>query len=101
MKQWLLGRGTLLVSAVCIPPGARLLLTGLPRKVQASLQVRPSETVVFTEISDRSYSYRDALLLLNGTRVLLQDLPEGLHAVVLSTSREPGRRSAREELSAA
>lgn len=47
---------------------------------------RPKEIALFTEVSDRSYSYRDALLPPNGTRVLLQDLPAGLHALVLSLS---------------
>ena len=84
--------------AICIPPGARLLLTGVPRKVQRSLCVGCSERVVFTELSERSYSYRDAVLLPNGARVLLQDLPEGLHAVVLSMSPEPGTEAAEKEL---
>lgn len=101
VKQWFLGLGATSVPAVCVPPGARLLLTELSRKAQTSLRVRPSEIVVFTEISDRSYSYRDALLLPNGTRVLLQDLPEGLRVVVLSTSPEPAERPMHEELSAA
>lgn len=72
--------------AICVPPGTRLLLGEVPRTVQTSLCVEPSEIVVFIELSSRSYSYRDALLLPNGTRVLLQDLPEGIHAIVLSTS---------------
>ena len=101
MKTWLFGRNTPRFPAVCVPPGARLLLTDLPAKVQTSLRLQPCEIVVFTEISDRSYSYRDALLLPNGTRVLLQELPVGLHAVVLSMSGEPRTRPAREELSAA
>jgi hypothetical protein len=101
IKHWLLGPGATSVPAVCVPPGARLLLTELSRKVQTSLRVGPSEIVVFTEISDSSYSYRDAVLLPNGTRVLLQDLPEDLHAVVLSTSSEPAQRPVHEELSAA
>lgn len=101
VKRWLLGPGATNVPAVCVAPGARLLLTELPRKAQTSLRVRLSEVVVFTEISDRSYSYRDALLLPNGTRVLVQDLPEGLHALVLSTSSEPARRPMHEELSTA
>ena len=84
--------------AICIPPGGRLLLTGVPRKVQTSLCIGSSEMAVFTELSERSYSYRDALLLPNGTRVLLQDLPEGLHAVVLSTSSEPAAETAGKEL---
>lgn len=81
----LLGRDACSTPAICVPPGARLLLTGVPRHVQQTLSIGPSEVVVFTEISSRSYSYRDALMLSNGTRVLLQDLPEGIHAIVLST----------------
>jgi hypothetical protein len=42
--------------------------------------------VAFTEVREPSYAYRDALVLQNGTRVLLQDLPQGLHAIILSVS---------------
>jgi hypothetical protein len=73
---------------VCIPPGTRLLLNNVPDRVQKSLCMACSELAEVTEISSRSYSYRDALLLPNGTRVLLQDLPEGIHVVVLSLSPE-------------
>jgi hypothetical protein len=76
--------------AVCIPPGSRLLLMDVPRTMQASLRVKCSEVVTFTELSDRSYSYRDALVLPNGTRVLL-----------LSMSPEPSVKSADSEMYAA
>jgi hypothetical protein len=76
------------VPAICIPPGARLLLTDVPQRVQDSLHIGPSEPVVFTEVSSRSYSYRDAVQFSNCRRVLLQDLAEGIHAVVLSVSLE-------------
>lgn len=74
--------------AVCIAPGTRLLLTEVPKTVQHTLCIGCPELVVFTELSNRSYSYRDALQFPNGTRVLLQDLPEGIHATVLSTVPE-------------
>ena len=101
IKQFLWARRSTRLPAVCIPPGTRLLLGDLPRTVQASLCIAPSEVVVFTELSNRSYSYRDALLLPNGTRVLLQDLPEGLHAIVLSTSSQPSAKPEHAELYAA
>lgn len=88
VKELMVGRRAPRFPSVCVPPGARLLLDGVPQNVQASLQVAPSEVVVFAEISDRSYSYREVLLLPDGTRVLLQDLPEGVHAVVLGLSSE-------------
>lgn len=76
------------VPAVCMPPGTRLMVTEIPKDLKAKACVRPGDTVVFTEISSQSYSYRDALLLPNGTCVLLQELPEGMQAVVISTALE-------------
>jgi hypothetical protein len=101
IRHWLTGCTGVRCAAICIPPGACLLLSDLPLKIQKSLRVGPLETVILTEISERSYSYRDALLLPNGTRVLLQDLPAGIHAVVLSLSPEPSMRPVREKLHAA
>jgi hypothetical protein len=87
--------------AICIPPGARLLLTDIPRPVQMRLRIGPCEVATLTELSDQSYSYRDALLLPNNTRVLLQDLPPGIHAVVLSLSPEAEAEPAKIRLHAA
>jgi hypothetical protein len=86
IKDWVSAGSSVTVPSVCIPPGARLLLDDVPRSIQKSLRIRPSEVVIFTEISSRSYSYRDALILPDGTPVLLQDLSEGIHAIVLSLS---------------
>jgi hypothetical protein len=88
LKDCLLPRTSSPLPAICIAPGTRLLLTDVPRKLQISVRIGSSEVVAFTEISERSYSYRDALVLQNGTRVLLQDLPEGLHALILSMSTD-------------
>jgi hypothetical protein len=84
MKDWLLlpRRGEK-IPAICVAPGTRLLLSEIPQTIQRSLCIEPSEIVVFTELESLSYRYRDALLLPNGTRVLLQDLPEGIRALVL------------------
>lgn len=79
--------------AICIPPGTRLRLTDVPSDMQSELRIGATETVASTEISSRSYSFRDALVLPNGTCVLLQDLPEGLHATVLSLSPETAAES--------
>ena len=86
ITNWVSGGSSATVPAVCIPPGAQLLLEDVPRSLQNSLRIRPSQLVTFTEISSRSYSYRDALIFPDGTPVLLQDLSEGIHAVVLSLS---------------
>jgi hypothetical protein len=62
-----------------------LLLTDIPRPSQKSLRLEDQEIVIFTELHSQSFSYRDALLLPNGTRVL-QDLPPRIHATVLGVS---------------
>jgi hypothetical protein len=98
---WLSPERSPRIPAVCIPPGSRLLLMDMPRMMQATLRVKCSEIVTFTELSDRSYSYRDAIVLPNGTRMLLQDLPEGIHVLVLSMSPEPSGKPASSEVYAA
>ncbi len=88
MKDWLLPRPVPHLPTLCVPPGTQLLLSEVPPRTQMALGLGSSELVTVTELSNQRYSYRDALLLPNGTRVLLQDLPEGLHGLVLSRSPE-------------
>lgn len=101
MKDWLLPRRARRLPAVCIPPGTQLLLSEVPPRTQTALGLGSSELVTISELSNQSYSYRDALLLPNGTRVLLQDLPEGLHAFVLPRSPEPFTEGIHPELQVA
>ncbi len=72
------------VPAVCIPPGARLKLEGVPPDLQKELGVGPAEEVVFVELSASAYRYRDGIRFHNGREILLQYLDEGLHFDVLS-----------------
>jgi hypothetical protein len=88
MKTLLSPRSCPCVTAVCMPPGTRLMITDMPVAAKRVGRVRLGDTVTVTEITSESYSYRDALILSNGKCVLLQDLPEGLQAVVLSTASE-------------
>lgn len=71
------------ITRVCVQPGAHLLLTNVPRNVQQALEIGASEEVVFRQISGRDYSYHAALMLPDGTQVLVQDLCEGVRATVL------------------
>lgn len=98
LKERLLCQTTDKAPAICIPPGTRLFLTDVPPKAQKSLQIGPSEMVVFRELPNPSHAYRDALQLPNGTHVLLQDLAEGIHAFVLSTSLDSDAESEIDEL---
>lgn len=94
VKALLLPRSCPTVPAVCMPPASRLMVTNVPADVQRFHRIHSGDAVVTTEITSQSYSYRDALLLHNGRCVLLQDLPEGIEAVVLSTALETAETQA-------
>jgi hypothetical protein len=85
-KKWLLqpAPASQPVSAVCIPPGARLRVSNIPPAIQKTLGIGLVEEVMFTELSACPYEYRDAVRFRNGRQVLLQTLGEGVHFKVLS-----------------
>ena len=68
--------------AVCVPPGAKLLLTDIAPTTQRRFGISASEEVVFTQLSAAPYQYRDAVRFANGRQLLLQQLEEGLHVEV-------------------
>src|SRR5262249_54146388 len=72
------------VTAVCVPPGATLLLKNIPRDLQRAWRIAGEECVLFTQISAAENGYRDAVRFLNGRLVLLQNLREGMLVQVLS-----------------
>ena len=76
------------LTAVCIPPGARLLVTEVPVAVRPFWGALEMKTVDFTQLPERSYAYRDALRLSDGETVLLQRLPMGLRATVMAMAPE-------------
>jgi hypothetical protein len=72
------------VMAVCIPPGARLLVQDIPAHLQHEIGVGTSEQVVFTQITAAPNSYRDSVRFCNGHEVLLQRLSEEQRVRVLT-----------------
>ena len=72
--------------AVCIPPGARLLLSDIPEDVQKSFAVGSSEEVTFTQLTATPNRYRDAVRFKNGREILLQRLHQGQRIRVLQLS---------------
>jgi hypothetical protein len=72
------------IPAVCIPPGARLRMNGIPRELQKELGVGLTEEVTFVELSASAYRYRDGVRFENRREILLQYLDEGLLVDVLS-----------------
>src|SRR5262250_229738 len=84
-SRWWFPRQT---TAVCIPPGARLRLHGIPKGSRRRWHVGITEEVTFTQLSATPYQFRDAVRFDNGTEIRLQDLNEGMRVDVLSLSSE-------------
>jgi hypothetical protein len=78
------------VPAVCIPPGARLLLRDISEQWQKELGVGAVEEVTFTQITASPNSYRDSVRFPNGREVLLQRLQEGQRVRVLRLTPDDG-----------
>jgi hypothetical protein len=74
--------------AVCVPPGARLILKDIPKGLQRELGVGEVEEVKFVEVSAEVNTYRDAVRFKNGCQLLLQALREGQRVTVLSLAPE-------------
>jgi hypothetical protein len=77
--------------AVCVPPGARLLLRDIPKDLQRQFDVQAIEEVTFVQMSAEAYEYRDAVRFGNGREVLLQRLRCGQRVEVLSLCSDDGR----------
>jgi hypothetical protein len=82
-SKWWSARQT---PAVCIPPGARLVLQDIPKDLQQQLGVDATEEVTFMQLSATPYQYRDAVRFSNGRDILLQQLRCGQQVEVQSLS---------------
>jgi hypothetical protein len=74
--------------AVCVPPGARLLLWDLPERIQQLAGVGPAEMVTMVQATYLEGRHRDGVLFRNHQQVLLQRLSEGQRLTVISLSSE-------------
>jgi len=74
--------------AVCIPPGARLMLHGIPSRLRSGLGIDCDEEVTFTQIDSEVNTYRDAVRFRCGQQIRLQELQEGQHVEVLDLASE-------------
>jgi hypothetical protein len=72
------------VPAVCVPPGARLILKHIPQQIQRQMKIGSEETVTFVQTGMMSNQYRDAIRFENGREMGLQALCEGQRVVMLS-----------------
>ena len=83
-----LGSEASMLTAVCVPPGARLRLNDMPIELQQELGVKATEDVTFTQIGCDAWAYRDAVRFSNGKEILIQRLREHQRAQVLALSSE-------------
>jgi len=74
--------------AVCVPDGARLIVYGVPPRLQEAYGLSSAEAVTFRQLSLDVHTYRDAMEFQNGVIVRLQELHEGQRVEVLALSSE-------------
>jgi len=87
LKKWFYPPVAQPCTAVCIPPGARLLVRDLPERLQQSLRLESdTQEVTFTQTG--TVGFRDAIRFCNGVELLLQKLTEGQRIRVLALSME-------------
>ena len=76
------------IQAVCVPPGASLILKGIPSDLQQRWDIGEEETVMFAQTSAEFNTHRDAICFRNGRQVSLQHLRAGLLVKVVSLGGE-------------
>ena len=87
LKEFFNPPDTPAIPAVCIPPGARLLVRDIPAELQRECRFQgDTEEVVFTQITAAVNTFRDAVRFQNGSEVLLQRFSEGQRVRVLALS---------------
>lgn len=79
-------------TAVCVPPGARLLFRDVPQDLQRKWNIGEEEGAVFVQTSAQAHQYRDAILFNQGAPISLQKLREGMRVQVLSLGGDPAAR---------
>ena len=84
--------------AVCVPPGARLLVQDIPERLQQALNVGSVEEATFVEQSADAFRYRDAVRFGNGGEILLQQLASGQRVLVLSLDTDESGTTEPDEL---
>jgi len=84
MINLLRDQGQTRVPAVCVPPGAQLMVKNIPPALQNAWEIQQEEYVEFVQLTATPNTYRDAIRFKTGRQVRLQNLPENLPVQVLS-----------------
>lgn len=78
--------------AVCIPPGAQLMLEDIPARLRQEFSIGDTEFVTFTQLGFEAYTHRDGVRFENGREVLLQRLNENQRVRILSLANAVERQ---------
>ena len=65
-----------MLPAVCVPPGVRLYVEGIPTNLQEKYGLSEAEEAVFTQVSLDPFEYRDAFRFQGGLEILIQSFDE-------------------------
>lgn len=76
------------IPPVHISPGTLLRMSHIPPELRRRLALQNVEDVCFFQHAGDCEFYRDAVRFSNGSEVLLQSLPEGVHFVPFSMTQE-------------
>jgi hypothetical protein len=74
--------------AVCIPPGARLILHDISTRVQKEFSIGACEEVAFVQLTAMANFYRDGVRFRTGDTLRLQDLLEGQRVDVIDLGND-------------
>jgi hypothetical protein len=96
LKDLFIPSNDLSIPAVCIPPGARLLVQDIPANLQRECGFLEEAEAVFTQVTAAVNAFRDAVRFQNGVELLLQRLAEGQRVRVLDLSSAEDQETAPE-----
>jgi len=88
MREIFTSSETCTIPAVCVPPGARLTLENVAERLRRRYGLQAQEEVRFEQLTAAPYAYRDAVVFQNGTKLKLQELPEGQRITVLALASQ-------------
>lgn len=88
VKDAFLGANESPAPAVCVPPGARLILHNIPAPMQKSLGVTAVEEVKFIQLSSLENQHRDAVCFRNGKILRVQELQVGQQVEVVDLGND-------------
>jgi len=82
--------------AVCIPPGAKMMMTRVPDRLRREFALSAAEEVTFIQLSAEAFQFRDAIRFADGRQLLLQSFPSSVMFQVLKLATLPAEEQVSE-----